>query len=486
MAKFIKKCKCCGLEFETNSPQKLFCDRDHYLPCPVCGKPVLKKDRDFTIPPKCCSPACTHKKRQQHFKMKKCEICGDMFRPTSGVNTICSKEHHMNCEICGKDMIVTSRMWHDKITTCSEDCSKEKLRRFYQSKYGVDHPMQNSEVQKHFRDSMTAKYGVPHALQLADFLDKAQQTNLDKFGMRYACLRDECKSKCQSYPISNENRRIAKMLESVGLSSEFERVLDSRAFDICIESTKTVIEVDPTYTHNSLYNHWGAPLKPDYHIKKTSAAASEGYRCIHIFEWDSVDKIVNMLRPSIAIGARKCKLQEVSLSEANEFLDKYHLQGKVRGQKYILGLYHDDQLLQVMTFGKPRYDKNHDCELLRLCTKPGSFVVGGANRLFYHAINDNPQWRSIISYCDIAKFSGDVYHKLGMSLIRTTPPQEIWAKGKDKVTASLLRQRGFDQLFNTNYGKGTSNEELMIQSGWLPVYDCGQYVFEWRRDNEKM
>ena len=34
--------------------------------------------------------------------------------------------------------------------------------------------------------------------------------------------------------------------------------------------------------------------------------------------------------------------------------------------------------------------------------------------------------------------------------------------------------------FGTNYGKGTSNEQLMLDNGWLPVYDCGQAVYEFR------
>ena len=58
-----------------------------------------------------------------------------------------------------------------------------------------------------------------------------------------------------------------------------------------------------------------------------------------------------------------------------------------------------------------------------------------------------------------------------------TPPQEVWSKGKEYITANLLRARGYDQLFGTQYGKGSSNEELMLKSGWLPVYDCGQYVY---------
>lgn len=35
----------------------------------------------------------------------------------------------------------------------------------------------------------------------------------------------------------------------------------------------------------------------------------------------------------------------------------------------------------------------------------------------------------------------------------------------------------YDQLFGTSFGKGTSNEELMLLDGWLPVYDCGQAVY---------
>ena len=67
-----------------------------------------------------------------------------------------------------------------------------------------------------------------------------------------------------------------------------------------------------------------------------------------------------------------------------------------------------------------------------------------------------------------------------MTLVRTTPPLEVWSKRKNKITANLLRQRGYDQLFGTNFGKGVSNDELMIEYGWLPVYDCGQRVYEFK------
>lgn len=61
-----------------------------------------------------------------------------------------------------------------------------------------------------------------------------------------------------------------------------------------------------------------------------------------------------------------------------------------------------------------------------------------------------------------------------MTLKELQNPSCNWSKGKEKITNNLLLQRGYDQLFNANYGKGTSNRSLMIQNGWVEVYDCGQ------------
>ena len=126
-----------------------------------------------------------------------------------------------------------------------------------------------------------------------------------------------------------------------------------------------------------------------------------------------------------------------------------------------------------MTFGKPRYNKKYQWELLRLCTTSGYYVVGGAQKLFsYFCTHYSPD--SVISYCDTSKFTGAVYDSLGFHTLSNSQPSKVWSKGTQKISDNLLRQRGYDQLFHTDYGKGTSNDELMISNGWLPVYDCGQ------------
>ena len=80
----------------------------------------------------------------------------------------------------------------------------------------------------------------------------------------------------------------------------------------------------------------------------------------------------------------------------------------------------------------------------------------------------------------LKKRIGDVYLALGFNLADPGSPSKHWSHGKKHITDNLLRQRGYDQLFGTSYGKGTSNEQLMLDNHWLPIYDCGQARFEWR------
>ena len=280
--------------------------------------------------------------------------------------------------------------------------------------------------------------------------------------------------------ISKINVAFHDNLINHGIDSSFEFYLDGKFFDIALNNERTLIEIDPSYTHNCLKNPWGGPgVKINYHRDKSMIAEEAGYRCIHIFDWDDSEKIIQSLGQKTSVFARNLSIYKLNTKVADEFLSKYHFQGTCRGQLLCLGLVKDNVLYQVMTFGKSRYDRDHDVELLRLCSLPGYKVVGGASRLFKFA-TENFGVSNIISYCDRSKFSGNVYEKIGMTLIRKTPPQEIWSKGKKKITANLLRQRGYDQLFKTNYGKGTSNEQLMIENGWLPVYDCGQLVYEFK------
>lgn len=49
----VKICKICGSEFSSDSNTAIYCTRDHYRPCPICGEPVRFLNPDE--PPRTCS-----------------------------------------------------------------------------------------------------------------------------------------------------------------------------------------------------------------------------------------------------------------------------------------------------------------------------------------------------------------------------------------------------------------------------------------------
>lgn len=482
---YAKVCKLCGKSFSSRSPRGEICDDTHYKPCPVCGKQVaLKRGREYE-PPRTCSIECRRKLRESTM-VAKYGVGSPLTIPevrAKGVQAATSASANAKrAETC------KCRYGSDNPMKCTEvakrsadvrrlnlDTTNHKIKQAFLSKYGVDNPMKVPEFVDKIADTMLDRYGVKAAAQLPAFRHKMEQTCKDKYGVPFALLKPEVVNQ----HISKVNEAIGQKLESHGFRVEYEHRIDTKSFDLYLPQISTVIEIDPTYTHNALGNHWDKEgLPSDYHLSKTMLAESQGLRCVHIFDWEDENKVINSLRAGLSIGARQCEILE--LAPVPDFLNTYHIQNSCNGQTVWLGLMFQGELVQVMTFGKPRYTKKYEWELLRLCTRTPYRVVGGASKLFkYFRSHYNP--KSVISYCDYSKFTGKVYEELGMTLDHISEPQKVWCKGRNKVTSNLLRARGYDQLFNTSYGKGTDNESLMIENGWLPVYDCGQKVYTWTR-----
>ena len=311
------------------------------------------------------------------------------------------------------------------------------------------------------------------------------KTCLEKYGIEYSCLLPQCQE-ARGVKESKINKKFIELLNSNSIKTESEWYdkTNSRHYDIYLPDQDILIEINPTYTHSTLGNHFNGFKKLDIekirwmHYYRTKDIDK---RVIHVWDWDDWNKIIDLVKPKIKYYARNFNVEKVTEQDAKAFLIQNHIQGNCRRKEINLGLYNkDNQLMQLMVFGKPRYNKNYQWELLRLCSRSDCMIVGGAEKLFKHFIQFyKPE--SIISYCDISKFTGDVYERLGFKLKKQTSPSKHWSKNSEHITDNLLRQRGFDQLFKTNYGKGTDNEKLMIQNGWRPIYDCGQYTYLWRK-----
>ena len=352
---------------------------------------------------------------------------------------------------------------------------QEKTRKTFIQNYGVDNPRKADTVKEKIRKTNVDKYGGI-GFQSEQLFSQYKEKMLGLYGVEYGCLTEQCKTSSHGSN-SLPNEMFSKLLDANHIQYEKEFVLENKRFDFKVSDI--LIEINPTITHNSTVSYRNKDLNgldKNYHKDKTMLAERNGFRCIQVFDWDDIENIVKLLLPRKKIYARQCNIKEIDQDKCKEFINDNHIQGFAKC-KICIGLEYEGNIVSVMTFDKPRYNKNYEYELIRYCSSYS--VVGGAEKILNFFIkNYNPE--SIISYCDLSKFSGKTYEKLGFKPLKETViPSKHWynIKTKKHITDNLLRSKGFDKLFNENYGKGTSNRELMLQHGFLEVYDCGQKSF---------
>lgn len=351
------------------------------------------------------------------------------------------------------------------------DKTKEKCLNLY----GVDSYMKVPEVIEKLKSKNRSKYNRDWYMGSDEFKDKSKNWCLNTYGVEYNCMRKDVRDKSKAKSKVNK-----KWKEFLNITEE-EFSIDSFSYDL--KKDNILIEINPTITHNSTLSIFSDDKPKDklYHKNKSKLASQNGYRCIMVWDWDDPNKIKDILIGKEILYAKNLIVKEVNKKDCDIFLHNYHIQNSCNNQQIRLGLFtKDNELIEIMTFGKPRYNKNYEYELLRLCTKNNKKVVGGSEKLFKHFIK-NYKPKSIISYCDMSKFTGEVYLKLGFILKKEGNPSKHWynKKTNQHFTDNLVRQQGVNRLLNMKLDKGISNEQIMIDNGFLEIYDCGQNTYIW-------
>ena len=243
---------------------------------------------------------------------------------------------------------------------------------------------------------------------------------------------------------------------------------NNKELDIYIPEKQLAIEFNGCYWHSKLY------LSRFYHQDKSKECLGKGIRLIHIYEDEWVykqDIIKDILKTALGvfenkIYARKCEVKVVD-KQTYKNMCQYHLQGYSPAQ-IILGLYYQDQLIQLASFSKSRYDKNYEYEWIRGVQLPGYQIVGGTSKLFKYFINNyNPT--SIICYSDFNKFSGNSYKNCGFNLDKITTP-DMWFNEINGLKR-INRQPSKHQL----------TKQLVESGDLLEMHGAGNMKWVWRK-----
>ena len=290
---------------------------------------------------------------------------------------------------------------------------------------------------------------------------------------------------CKHCEIYNGTSRVEKDISNFAQSLitsqivENDRtILNGKELDIYIPDKKLAFEFDGLYWHQDNGNE----NNKNRHLNKTNECEKQGIHLVHIFEneWNFKQEIVksrikNLLGVfGFTIYARKCEVKEVSSKESFEFQNQNHIQGGVHS-KVNIGLYYENELVSLMTFSKPRFNKKHEWELVRFCNRLHCHVPGGASRLLkYFERNYSP--KSIVSYADRRWSQGNLYEKLGFKLNSISNPN-YWYIVDGQLESRVKYQKHKLKNLLEHFDESMSEWENMKNNGFNRIFDCGNLVY---------
>lgn len=481
--------------------------------CPGCGKLGLTKY---------CSQKCSN--NDPEVKEKKAKTSLEHYGVDNPAKSKTVKEKS----------IQTCLEKYKKEYAFQAETVKEKIRETSLERYGVEHPMKSESVKARQKSVILERYGVEYPMQSPEAKEKSKETCLQKYGADnisrseyfqelmfrqnfekfHKHIEDFTSEFVRGRFVENFHFKIKEFSEyfnigsrvvanrfkkklgiteqnddnlELGYSQAEKELYDSINVSNKLHNIRSVIpplELDiflPDYNLGIEYNgvhYHSEQFKPKgYHIFKTKECEKKGIQLLQIFDFEDPDiwrsVISGKIGQNTRIFARKCTLREISALECEMFLKENHLQGSCPA-KYRYGLFYGNDLVQVMTFGKPRFNKGFDFELLRLASKKYVTVVGGASRLLKH-FRESHQG-SIISYCNRRFSKGDVYRKLGFALTGVTDVGYFWCKNDTVLSRYQCQKHLLKDLLET-FDPLKSESENLKASGYFRVYDCGNLVF---------
>ena len=474
-------------------------------------------------------PDLTHSERLYWFynNIKSKPVCKECGKPVKFVNYKYGYAEFCSNKCVNKSKIIYERKKESNIKKYGENYKQyiyEKTKEGCLKKYGVENVFALDSIKSKIKQTNLISKGVEYPMQSKLVQEKSKQTYLNNFfnenpniveilDYKYLCKCtnpkcNKCKEKqftiskgiyryrkfynielcTKLLPIKNTSTSIENFIRnildehSISYETNVRDILRPNEIDIYIPDKNLAIECNGTYWHSTLH-------KPEqYHHDKLLLCRDKNIQLITIWE----DQIINnpfivesLLLSKLGffnerIYARQCIIKEIPSNECDEFLILNHLQGKVKSNVR-LGLYYNNELLSVMTFGKTRKGIGNDncTELLRFCNKCGIQIIGGASKLFkYYIKHYNP--KEIISYSSNDISDGNLYNVLGFHNIGETKfsywyiePNTFQRFHRLQFTKAKLVKDGFDPSLTEN--------EIMMKRGFYKICDTGQQ--KWKFNN---
>lgn len=291
---------------------------------------------------------------------------------------------------------------------------------------------------------------------------------------------------------SQAEKQLCEFLTELGINftTNVRNLIHPKEVDIFVPDFKIAIEYNGMYWHSDKHER----INPLYHKEKTELCERQGIQLIQIWENDWLYKknivksrLKNIFHKNVKkIHGRKCCVSFVSSKECRDFFDNNHLQGFV-GAKYYVALKFQNEIIACASFGSLRKclgseSKDNSYELIRLCNKINTVVIGSANKMFTFFIKQvKPIF--ILSYAKrewSTTINKTVYDVMGFKFEGTTKPNYMYYKNdvvfhRFNFRKNVLVEQGFDA--------NKTEKQIMEERGFLKIHDVGNLKYVWRNFN---
>ena len=491
--------------------EALYCWKNHitHIPqCEVCGKNArfnsFKKGYSSY-----CSVGCSNRSISKKNKVKQTNLERYGVENPSQSQEIISKTRKTNLDKYGVENPASSKE------------VQEKIKQTNLERYGVEYSCLNKDVQEKIKQTNLERYGVEYGVMTdtakrnhtssaridainkhSDIVDVDYENNI------YTCACphpgcDQCAQKqyviktsayfdrkrdhtepCTILLPFDSDRNSGTSLEMfvrsildkhhVEYISNVRGIISPRELDIYIPSKRIAIECNGVYWHST-------DCKPSgYHLQKFVECQKQGIQLITIWEdwiYQKPDIVRSILLSKLGLNqtiyARQCEIKE--LNNVTSFLDANHIQGHTVSRVKI-GLYHNNELVSVMTFGSRQTmdtKKVGEWDLTRFCNKLNINVIGAASRMLkYFISNYHPDTIYSFSSNDIS--NGHLYETLGFE--RGCINQSYWyidtsyhRYHRSTFTKDSIVRRGWRKN-----KEGWKETDVVKEHGYYQIYDSGQ------------
>ena len=386
---------------------------------------------------------------------------------------------------------ITKKIRYNNETYTNLNKNKETCK----IKYGVDHYSKTKEFSKKVSNTRKINKEKNFESKHKNFEDINEEFFRNNFIKNDIFDLDACKSyfnvgtnwvnvKKQEFNIDVRNNQhqeltqlqiynfIKQIYTNLILFNTF-KIIPPLELDIYIPEKKLAIEFNGIYWHSSIYK------EKNYHQQKSKLCQEKGIRLIHIYEdeWndehkkeiikDIIKHALNIPTSENKIYARKCIIKEIENKEYNDFCNEYHIQG-TKGAQVKLGLFYNNELVQIASFGKSRYDKRYEWEWIRGCPASNNNVIGGTSKLFKYFVRKyNP--KSVLCYADFNKFDGKGYKECGFKFDKITAPDKFYFDIENNIRINRSPKHYKEYMNNVKNNK------------FLLLYGAGNLKFIWNK-----